>query len=117
LTALRQRAAAAAPFGAVRAPRGIARTGRAASEVLAESGSVGSYVELAEQLRAAIGAGRLAPGDLLPTVSDLAGHRGLARSTVSRAMGLLAGQTVIVREGTRWTTAPPPPSSTEAATA
>jgi DNA-binding GntR family transcriptional regulator len=84
---------------------------------LAESGSVGSYVELAEQLRAAIGAGRLAPGDLLPTVSDLAGHCGLARSTVSRAMGLLAGQTVIVREGTRWTTAPPPPSSTEAATA
>ena len=105
LTALRRRAAAAAPAAAVRVPRGVARTRRPASEVLLEPGPIRTYVELAEQLRVAIGSGRLAPGDLLPTVPDLAGHCGLARSTVSRALGLLAEEAVIARTGTRWATA------------
>ncbi len=76
-----------------------------------------TYVELAERLRMAITAGRLTPGDLLPTVSDLAGHSDLARSTVSRALGLLAEQAVIVRAGTRWTVAVTLPPSAEEATA
>jgi DNA-binding GntR family transcriptional regulator len=66
---------------------------------------VRTYVALAEQLRMAVAAARLAPGDLLPTVPDLAVHCGLARSTVSRALGLPAEQAVIVRSGTRWATA------------
>jgi integrase len=106
LTALRhQAAAAAAPSTSGRVPRAIARTRRPASQVLPELGAVRTYIELAKQLRVAIAAGRLAPGDLLPTVPDIAGHCGLARSTVSRALGLLAQQAVIVRNGTRWATA------------
>ena len=116
LTAMRQQAAAAAP-AAARVPRGVARTRRPASEVLSVPGEVRTYVELAERLRAAIAAGPLAPGDLLPTVPDLAGHCGLARSTVSRALGLLAEEAVIVRAGTRWTVAATLPPSAEAATA
>jgi CRP-like cAMP-binding protein len=116
LTAMRQRAAAAAP-AAARVPRGVARPRRPASEVLSVPGEVRTYVELAERLRTAIAAGPLAPGDLLPTVPDLAGHCGLARSTVSRALGLLAEQAVIVRAGTRWTVAATLPPSAEAATA
>jgi integrase len=106
LTALRQRAAAAAPSDDARRRRGVARTRRPASEVLTEPAPVRTYFELAGQLRAAIEAGRLAPGDLLPTVPDLVGHCGLARSTVSRALGLLGEQAVIVRTGTRWAAAP-----------
>ena len=114
LTVLRQRAAATGPGDAGRVPRGVARTRRAASEVLLEPGPIRTYIELAEQLRVTIEVGRLAPGDTLPTVPDLAGHCGLARSTVSRALGLLAEQAVIVRTGTRWATAPAVPTSTDA---
>jgi DNA-binding GntR family transcriptional regulator len=114
LTVLRQRAAATGPGDARRVPRGVARTRRAASEVLLEPGAIRTYIELAEQLRVAIEAGRLAPGDLLPTVPNLAGHCGLARSTVSRALGLLAEEAVIVRTGTRWATAPAVLTSTDA---
>ena len=106
LTELRQQAAAAAASSLTsRVPRTVARTRRLASQVLPELGPVRTYVELAEQLKRAIVLGRLAPGDLLPTVPDLAGHCGLARSTVSRALGMLAKQAVIVRSGTRWVTA------------
>jgi len=105
LTELRHQAAAAAPSTAGRVPRALARTRRAAAQVLPERGPVRTYIELAEQLRVAIAAGRLAPGDLLPTVPDLAGHCGLARSTVSRALGQLAEEAVIVRSGARWATA------------
>jgi integrase len=120
LTVLRQRAAATGPGDAGRVPRGVARTRRAASDVLLEPGPIRTYIELAEQLRVTIEVGRLAPGDLLPTVPDIAGHCGLARSTVSRALGLLAEEAVIARTGTRWATAPAVPTSTaadEAATA
>ena len=73
-----------------------------------------TYIELAEQLRVTIKVGRLAPGDLLPTVPDLAGHCGLARSNLQRRLGLLAEEVVIVRTGTRWATAPAVPPSTDA---
>ena len=66
------------------------------------------YAELVDRLRNGIEAGRLEPGDLLPAVPDLAVHCGLARSTVSRALGLLAAEEVIVRSGTRWTVAAVP---------
>lgn len=116
LTALRQQAAAAAPDEGTRPPRGIAKTRRPAAEVLADADRARSYVELAGRLRTAIEAGRLGPGELLPSVPDLAGHCELARSTVSRALGRLADDGVIVRTGTRWTTAGPP-NTTEEATA
>lgn len=116
MTALRERAASSSPPGAVPAPRGVARTQRRASEVLAHTALVQTYVELAEQLRAAIEAGRLTPGDLMPTVPDLAGHCGLARSTVSRGLGLLAEQAAIERAGTRWAVSLAAAPSIEAAT-
>jgi integrase len=111
LTTLRQRAAQTAPADVDRVARGLARTRRSAAEVLTELGPVRTYVELADLLRAAIEAGRLAPGDLLPTVPDLAAHCELARSTVSRALGRLANEAVIVRTGTRWTTAAAAPAA------
>jgi integrase len=105
LTALRQKAAATASNSNVSAPRAVARLRRPASQVLTEPGPVETYTALAERLRKAIAAHRLAPGELLPTVPDLAGHSRLARSTVSRALGLLAAEAVIVRNGTRWAVA------------
>jgi integrase len=105
LTALRQQAATATPAGAARRPRGVARARRPASEVLAECDPVRTYLELGGPLRTIISVGRLAPGELLPAVPDIAVQCGLARSTVSRALGLLAGEGVIVRAGTRWAVA------------
>ncbi len=105
LTALRRRAAAAGP--ARRRPRSPrSRPDAAAGVGGAARARADTYLRRAG--RAAPSgdrAGRLAPGDLLPTVPDIAGHCGLARSTVSRALGLLAEEAVIVRAGTRWTTA------------
>lgn len=117
LTALRQRAAAESPAEGSRLARGLARTRRPAAEVLDGLDPVRTYVELADRLRAAVEEGRLALGELIPTVPDLAGHCGLARSTVSRALGRLAAEAVIARTGTGWTVAPPSAPTAVAETA
>lgn len=62
-----------------------------------------TYVEVAEYLRNAIAAGALCSGDLVPTVSELSVHYGIARSTAQRAVSLLGKEGVLVRTGARWT--------------
>jgi Transcriptional regulators len=122
LTALRTKAAAAALTDAAdpRVLRGLARINRPVAEVLPMVEAVRSFRELAGGLLDAIGAGRLAPGDLLPTVSDIAVHSGLARSTVHRAIDLLGRDGTVARSGNRWIVAPlrtTDPHSTTAGTA
>jgi integrase len=61
-----------------------------------------TYVVVAAALRAAIVAGRLEPGDLVPTVTELGSWFGIVRSTAQRAVALLAAQDQLVRRGPRW---------------
>lgn len=60
-------------------------------------------LSVASELRAAIEAGRLAPGDLLPTVLELSTWYGIARSTAQRAVSALGADGIAVRNGARWT--------------
>jgi GntR family transcriptional repressor for pyruvate dehydrogenase complex len=55
-----------------------------------------AYKLLADDLRAQITSGRLAPGDRLPTEPQLCQHSGLSRSTVREALRLLSSQHLIV---------------------
>jgi len=67
---------------------------RSAAEVLAGAEAVTNYLELADRLRAAIQAGRLCPGERVPSAPELARHVNLALSTVSRALILLGSERV-----------------------
>ena len=49
-----------------------------------------AYVQVAAQLRAAIGAGQLRPGDELAPERELAAQFGVGRTTVREAVRLLA---------------------------
>ena len=70
------------------------------------------YVQIFEQLRAAVERGDLEPGALLPTVRQLAGDLGVAPNTVARAYAALAEAGVAVADGRRGTrVAPRVPSS------
>lgn len=108
LTALRQRAAdgerGANPAEASpRRPMGLSRP---IVEILPRATNARTFHEVADGLLEAIRTGTLTPGDLVPTVSEIAQHSGLARSTAQRAIGLLKEREVIVRGGTRWFVAP-----------
>lgn len=48
-----------------------------------------AYRRLADELRARIESGRLAPGELLPSESELCRRHGVSRDTVRDAIGLL----------------------------
>ena len=48
------------------------------------------YVQVADDLRAAITAGKYAPGERLPSNRDLAQEYGVALMTMQRALGALA---------------------------
>jgi integrase len=61
-----------------------------------------TYLVIAGALRTAMSARRLEPGDLVPTVDQLAMWFGVARSTAQRAFALLAQEGRIVRSGARW---------------
>jgi GntR family transcriptional regulator len=50
------------------------------------------YVQVADDLRAAIASGRWAPGEKLPSNRDLAQEYGVALMTVQRALGTLADE-------------------------
>ena len=50
------------------------------------------YVQVADDLRAAIAAGRYAPGERLPSNRDLAQEYGVALMTMQRALGALADE-------------------------
>lgn len=58
------------------------------------------YVQIADQLRAQIRAGQIAPGAQLPTTGTLAESYGVSRMTVSRALRILNEEKLIVsRQG------------------
>ena len=50
------------------------------------------YVQVADDLRAAIASGRYAPGERLPSNRDLAQEYGVALMTMQRALGALADE-------------------------
>lgn len=49
-----------------------------------------AYLQIAEQLRAAIRRGELAPGDRLPSEAQMIAHYGVERMTVRSAVRFLA---------------------------
>ncbi len=61
-----------------------------------------TYRDVAGALAEAIEAGRLKPGDLVPSVGELSMWFGIARSTASRAFGQLADDGYVMRRGHRY---------------
>ena len=61
------------------------------------------YEVVADDLRRRIAAGEWQSGEALPTVAALAEHYGVSRSTVTRVLGILAGEG-LVRVVPRWGT-------------
>lgn len=59
---------------------------------IATEGDRNQYARIAGDLRAAIQAGRLASGDSVPTVDQLASWYGVVRSTAQRAVTALANE-------------------------
>ena len=55
-----------------------------------------SYVQLAAQLRDRVRDGRYAPGDPLPSITQLTGETGLSVQTVRRAIAVLADERWVV---------------------
>jgi integrase len=61
-----------------------------------------AWQQAADIIRAAIRSGRLAPGEQLPSVRELAAHYDLSMATAQRAMEALASEQIIgVRQGRR----------------
>ena len=56
------------------------------------------YKQIADHLRDAIGQGRLAPGDQLPSEAQLMAHYGVARMTARNALRLLQDEGLITAE-------------------
>ncbi|MCF7552159.1 tyrosine-type recombinase/integrase [Pseudonocardia sp. WMMC193] len=103
LTTLRAKAAAAEPVARLRAGRRLASTSRPPADYLRPGAT--TYLEVASAFRMAVRANELAPGDLLPTVPDIAAYFGLARSTAQRAVTSLGQKGIIERSGNRWVVA------------
>ena len=61
------------------------------------------FEQLIEQIKAAVTAGRLKPGDALPSIRQLANDLGLNSKTVAKAYQLLARDSVIETKGYRKT--------------
>lgn len=55
------------------------------------------YRQIVEQLRRLIASGQLAPGDLLPSVREVAGFHAINPMTVSRAYGLAETEGLLER--------------------
>ncbi len=65
------------------------------------SGRGGAYQRIADDLLAKIDNGELAPGDLLPSISELMAQYNVSKSTVAGAMDVLrASGAVVTRQGT-----------------
>lgn len=56
------------------------------------------FRQIADHLRAAIVAGKLAEGQRLPSESQLMDHYGVARMTLRQALGILQGEGLVVSE-------------------
>jgi DNA-binding GntR family transcriptional regulator len=61
-----------------------------------QPGPVAPWRQIHAQLRAEIEAGRLAPGDRLPSIVDLAETYGVALTTVRKALDALKAEGLIV---------------------
>jgi integrase len=85
----------------------LARVAKPISDVLTSAPKTATYLDIAAALREAVSAGRLEPGDLVPTVADLAAWFGVARSTAQRAVTALGTEGLTVRRGPRWVVAEP----------
>jgi len=55
------------------------------------------YHQLVEQIRNAVAGGMLKPGQLLPSVRELAGKLAINPNTVSRAYGILESEGLLIR--------------------
>ncbi|OLZ65123.1 GntR family transcriptional regulator [Streptomyces sp. IMTB 2501] len=76
------------------------------------------YEQIRTQLAALISSGRLAEGERLPTVRQLAADLGLAAGTVARAYRALEAASLIrTRRGAGTRVAPPPPGARRRETA
>lgn len=60
-----------------------------------------AYMQVADAIRADIAAGRLQPGDKLPSIRGLAAHHRVAQVTARNAVRLLADQGVAYVDTTR----------------
>jgi len=94
LTALRAAQTAKAGGGETVAAPALRRVSRPLEEILepAADGRTTYLVVVVAALKSAIGAGRLEPGDLVPTVDQLSAWFGIARSTAQRAFAVLGGR-------------------------
>lgn len=75
---------------------------------------VPAYLQIVEQVRALTAAGRLKPGDQLPTIRDMAGAARINFNTVARAYRVLDEAGVISTQRGRGTYAVAPPPSARA---
>jgi DNA-binding GntR family transcriptional regulator len=57
--------------------------------------AVPTYRQLADQLRAAIESGEIAPGDFLPSIHELMTKTGLAQATVQKARDVLRAEGLV----------------------
>ncbi len=88
---------------------GSARQGVRDLEVSATANNgVPAYKVLANELRAAINAGKYPPGYRLPTEFELAEQHGVSRQTVRQAFGELVAESLVYRVRGRGTFATPP---------
>lgn len=98
--------------GAHRARRTDVRPKKVAAKKLPEPPA---YRRIADDIAAQITDGRLAPGDQLPSITDLATQAGVSRMPVVQALTLLRGQGLIVsrhiaRGRANFVAEPPPPA-------
>lgn len=69
------------------------------------------YLQIAEILRQNLGRGVWAPGELLPTISELSAEYSVAKITVRQAVKILEEEGLLVsRRGRGTTVLPPPPA-------
>jgi DNA-binding FadR family transcriptional regulator len=68
---------------------------RPASSNLAVKRIRPAYEQVAEQLRALVLSGKVAPGDRLPVEGDLSAEFGVSRSTIREAIRLLSSQSMV----------------------
>lgn len=84
----------------------LRRLDRPLAEILAPAvDGRATYLVVAAALRMAMTEGKLAPGDLIPKLDELAAWFGVVRSTAQRAVGALASEDLVLRRGTRWVVA------------
>lgn len=98
---MRLRATADGPVVGAAAYGNLSRVAKPIDEILRHR-PASTYEDIAAALREAMDEDRLAPGDVVPTVTELAAFFGVARSTAQRAVSALRAEALTVRTGTRW---------------